>query len=178
MNDKNFVGNSRSCIDFLGNEWNYDCMGCSVTSGDIKLPGGFIYDGKYCVLGCDPEIPIPGFLIVNTKRHINSFSELSRDERIEIGDVIACAEKALKEIGIVDKVTLVQEERSRHLHIWIFPNYEWMNEKFGKGISYLREISEYCIKNCTSEDVSKVLDVISSVKNYFNKNFKDGNYDS
>lgn len=30
MNDKNFAGNSRSAIDFLGNEWTYECMGCAI----------------------------------------------------------------------------------------------------------------------------------------------------
>ena len=77
------------------------------------------------------------------------------------------AEKALKELKIVDEITLIQEERSKHLHIWIFPNYKWMTEKFGKGISYLREISEYAKRNCSEENVQKVLDVIKKIKEYF-----------
>ena len=89
MNDINFAGNSRVSVDFLGNEWNYNCMGCDICSGKIQLPGGIIYDGEYCILGCDPEIPIPGFLVVNTKRHVNSFSELNKEERYEISNVIS-----------------------------------------------------------------------------------------
>ena len=100
MNGINFAGNSRSAIDFLGNKWNYDCMGCAISRGDIKIPGGIIYEGKHTLLGADPEIPISRFLIVNTKRHVNSFSELNK------------------------------EERSKHLHIWIFPTHSWMIEKF------------------------------------------------
>ena len=70
MNDNNLAGNSRCAIDFLGNEWKYECIGCAISSGEIKIPGGIIYEGKYTILGADPEIPIPGFLIVNVKRHM------------------------------------------------------------------------------------------------------------
>ena len=169
MNDNNFSGNSKTAVDFLGNRWNYDCMGCAISRGEIKIPGGIIYEGKYTILGADPEIPIPGFLIVNIKKHVNSFSELNKEERNEIGDVIAYAEKALKELNIVQEVTLVQEERSKHMHIWIFPNYTWMNEKFGKGITYLRDISEYAQKNANEEVIKEVLNVIEKVREYFQK---------
>ena len=42
MNDNNLIGNSKVAIDFLGNEWHYDCMGCAIARGDIKIPGGTI----------------------------------------------------------------------------------------------------------------------------------------
>lgn len=163
MNDNNFSGNSKTAVDFLGKRWNYDCMGCAISKGEIKIPGGIIYEGKYTILGADSEIPIPGFLIVNIKKHVNSFSELNKEERNEIGDVIEYAEKALKELNIV------QEERSKHMHIWIFPNYTWMNEKFGKGITYLRDISEYAQKNANEEVIKEVLNVIEKVREYFQK---------
>ena len=101
MNDNNFTSNSKSSVDFLGNVWIYDCMGCAISRGEIKIPGGIIYEGKYTILAADPEIPIPGFFIINVKRHINSFSELNKEERTEIGNVIFYAEKALKELNIV-----------------------------------------------------------------------------
>ena len=47
MNDNNFAGNSKYGIDFLGNEWKYECMGCAISSGKIKIPGGIVYEGKY-----------------------------------------------------------------------------------------------------------------------------------
>ena len=122
---------------------------------------------KNAILGADPEIPIPGFLIINVKRHIRSFSQLDKEERNEIGNLIVYAERALKELKLVEEVTLVQEERSKHLHIWIFPNYHWMTEKFGKGITYLREISEYAKKNSNEEEIQKVLDTIEKIKTYF-----------
>ena len=84
-----------------------------------------------------------------------------------MGNVITYAEKALKELNIVNEVTLVQEERSKHLHIWIFPNYNWMTEKLGKGITYLREISEYAQRTVNDEKIKEVLDVSQKVRKYF-----------
>ena len=43
----------------------------------------------------------------------------------------------------------------------------WMTEKFGKGITYLREISEYAKNNVTKEKINKILNVIEKVRVYF-----------
>ena len=136
---------------------------------DYRTKGGdgYNFEGKYSILGADPEIPIPGFMVLNSKRHINSVSDLSKEERYEIINVISLAEKALKELNIVEEVTLVQEERSMHLHIWIFPNYKWMTEKFGKGIKYLRDISEYAKNNVKEKDIKEILEVIDKIREYF-----------
>lgn len=167
MSEHSLKGSTRSSIDFLGNKWEYDCMGCAITNKEISIPGGIIFEGKYTILGANPEIPIPGFMIINSKRHINSFSELSKDERYEMTDVISLTEKVLKELNIVEEVTLIQEERSKHLHIWIFPNYKWMAEKFGKGIKYLRDISEYAKNNVNENDIKEILEVIDKIREYF-----------
>lgn len=167
MKDENFAGNSKTAIDFLGNKWNYECMGCAISNKEIDIPGGIIYEGKYTLLGADPEIPIPGFLILTIKRHVNSIYQLNKDERYELIDVIANAEKALKKLKITNEITLVQEERSKHLHIWIFPNYDWMTEKFGKGIKYLRDISEFAQKNVTENNIKEILNIIEKIRKYF-----------
>ena len=159
--------NLKTSIDFLGNKWNYTCMSCAITNKEIIVPGGNIFEGKYTILGADPEIPIKGFLVLNVKRHVNSFSELSKEERYEVIDVIAYAEKALKELNIAKEVTIVQEERSKHLHIWIFPNYDWMTEKFGKGVKYLRDISEYAQKNVSENEITEILNSVEELRKYF-----------
>lgn len=172
MKDENFAGNSKSTIDFLGNKWEYDCMGCAIANGEMKTPGGIIYEGKYTILVADPEIPIPGFFIVNIKKHINSFSQLNKEEREEIGDIIVYAQRAIKKICNVKEITLVQEERASHFHIWIFPNYSWMNEKIGKGITYLRDICEYSKTNANKDIIEEVLYIAKKAKEYFKEIYK------
>lgn len=88
-------------------------------------------------------------------------------------ELIYMAVKALKDLKITDEVTIIQEERSKHFHVWIFPNHQWMNEKFGKGITYLREISSYVQKNIKQEEVEKILKTVERLKKYF-KNLELG----
>lgn len=152
--------------DIMGNEIKSECIGCAIVRGEVNLPGGIIYDGKSIILAADPEIPIPGFLIITSKRHIQSFAELYTKERIEIVNTIALAEKAIKDLNIAETVTIVQEERSKHFHIWIFPNQEWMKEKFGYGLQYLREINSYAKQNASDEDIEKVINTADAVKAY------------
>ena len=96
MNDTNIAGNAKTAVDFLGNTLSFDCMGCAITNGEIQVPGGIMYDGKSVVLAADPEVPIPGFLIVNAKKHVKSLADLTTDERHDVIDIIAIAENALK----------------------------------------------------------------------------------
>ena len=156
----------RTETDFLGNEMTFDCMGCDITSGKLAVPGGVIFKGDIAVLAADPEVPIPGFLVVNVSRHVRSLSELNSTERHEVVDVAAAAERALKSLGI-SEVTLVQEERSSHFHIWVFPNYDWMTERFGKGVSYLRDIMHYAEDRADDATRQEVLATIEKVRDYF-----------
>lgn len=153
--------------DFLGNELKYECMGCAISNLKISIPGGIIYNGKYAILAADPEIPLPGFLVVNSKRHVNSFSKLTKEEIIEIGLLIKYAEEALKDLRITTEVTLVQEERSKHLHLWIFPTQQWMIDKYGKGIFYLKEIIDDVMHNHNESDVQDVMETTQKIKQYF-----------
>lgn len=139
-------------------------MGCAIVNEDIAIPGGPVYRGEHCFLAPDPEIPIPGFLVLNAKRHVNSFAELTLNERREIGDVLAHAELALKELGVTKEITLVQEERSAHFHIWIFPVQPWMTEHFGAGISTLREVATYAKTHATPAIIQEVLDTATRVR--------------
>ncbi|MBO4855582.1 HIT family protein [Candidatus Saccharibacteria bacterium] len=167
MDKDQLAGNSDQATDFLGNTQSFDCMGCAIANRKIEAPGGLIYEGDHAVIAGDPEVPIPGFLIVNAKRHIRSFSELDSAERHEVIDIVACAEKALRELGVADEVTVVQEERSKHLHVWVFPYHDWMSEQFGKGIKYLRDITEYARAHAEPSVLDETMATIEKVRKYF-----------
>ena len=143
---------------------NKKCTGCAIVNGKIISTGGIIHETDNFLLFQDPEVPIKGFLIVQAKKHVNSIIDFKEEEQIELIKLINKARIALKELNICDEITIVQEERSKHFHIWLFPNYKWMQEKFGKGIKYLRDISQYVEENVTPKDVEEVLDIIEKLK--------------
>lgn len=159
-------------IDFLGNRWECECIGCAIRDGKLIPPGGIIYESESFVVEQDPEIPINGFLIVSSKKHIKSIIELSENERHELIDLVDLSIRAIKDLDLTDEVTIVQEERSEHLHFWVFPHSDWMDERFGKGISYLRAINSYVRENISPEDKDMVLETVEEIKKYFEKNIK------
>ena len=170
MTVERVASNIKQATDILGNKLTYECMGCAIVSGAITPPGNIIHNGNGFILAADPEVPIPGFLVVNSKRHISSISELTVEERIEMINIVAHAEKALKQLKLANEITIVQEERSKHLHVWIFPTNDWMIEKFGKGVQYLRDIFAYAQDHANDDTIANILECIRLVRNYFNKN--------
>ena len=167
LKDENLVGFAHEAVDFLGNHWKFDCMGCALHNGGIKPIGGFIYESKYFYVIQDCEIPIEGFLVINAKRHVNSIVEMTMDERHDLVDLIYKCTNAVKEVTGVEKVTLVQEERSMHFHFWVFPNQDFMTEKFGMGISHIRDICAYARENASDAQINKILETIEKLKENF-----------
>ncbi|MDE5538976.1 MAG: HIT family hydrolase [Bacilli bacterium] len=169
LNDTNLVGNSNTATDFLGNKWTFDCIGCAIANHEINVPGGLIYESDNFVINHDPEIPIKGFLIINPKRHIRSLIEMRDDERIELIKLMNLSIQTLKALNITTEVTIIQEERSSHFHVWLFPHHKWMAEKFGKGIKYIRDICAYAKENATDNEKEEIIITIDKVRDYIKK---------
>lgn len=144
-----------------------NCMGCNIRDGKMIPFGGIIYETENFSVAQDAEVLLDGFLIIQSKRHVRSIEEFTEEENIELAKLLYKVRKAIKELNICDQIILVQEETSKHFHIWLFPEYDWIKEKFGKGIKYLRDINEYIIQNVTEKDKEKVLDTINKLKRYF-----------
>lgn len=50
----------------------------------------------------DWELPIEGFMIVSPKRHVERLDEFSRDERIEMFDIVDRVISILRERGVCE----------------------------------------------------------------------------
>ncbi len=154
--------------DFTNKEWTCKCIGCSIGNGEIVPPGGIIADTENFVLHQDPEVPIRGFLIIASKRHIKSISELSLEESTELFELVYRARLAMKNAVNINEVTIIQEERSGHFHIWLLPKYEWMTDKFDNSLSSIREIMNYSKENLkTKDNIEEILLVVSELKGAF-----------
>lgn len=153
--------------DILGKEWNCKCIGCSIGNGEITPLGEIIMNTENFVLHQDPEVPIKGFLIIASKKHIKSLSELTCEESQELFGLVYRARIALKNIEDIKEAAIIQEERSDHFHLWLLPRYEWMDEKFKNSLSTVREILFYAKDNYkTEENISDVLATVGIIRDY------------
>lgn len=148
--------------DIFNNDMGEACIGCSVTNGTLIPIGGIIKETKNFIMHQDPEIPIKGFLIITTKLHLSSITQLQKSEVNELFELYYDARKALLTFEDILECTLIQEERSRHFHIWILPRYEWMNKQFKNSLSTIRPIMNYAKENMKVQ--SNINEIIAAAK--------------
>jgi diadenosine tetraphosphate (Ap4A) HIT family hydrolase len=127
--------------DFLGQEWEIDCMGCAVSNGSMLAPGGFIRKAEYFCVHQDPLIPLPGFLVIASLRHYRSIADMQPAEYEEFSNLVRSAHAAIKKVTNVTNLTIVQEESSSHFHLWFFPWSPQVVENYGQPtLTKIREI--------------------------------------
>jgi diadenosine tetraphosphate (Ap4A) HIT family hydrolase len=127
--------------DFLGNDWDIDCMGCAIGDQTMSVPGGLIQRTQYFCVHQDPLIPLPGFLVIASIRHIRSISDMQVSEYDEFSGLVRTVHSAIKEVTKTGYLTIVQEENSNHFHLWFFPWTQSVIEQYGQpSLTKIREI--------------------------------------
>lgn len=116
-------------------------MGCAISEGSMAVPGGFIQRTQHFCVHQDPLIPLDGFLVIASRRHIRSISEMRDAEYEEFSKLVRDVQLAIKEVTKVEQLTMVQEESSIHFHLWFFPWTQRVIERYGQpSLTKIREI--------------------------------------
>lgn len=152
--------------DFLGNEWNFDCMGCAISNELMSVPGGFIQKTDNFCIHQDPLIPLPGFLVIASLRHIRSISEMSNAEYDEFSILLRTTHHSIKEATKIEYLTIIQEESSVHFHLWFFPWTRDIIEHYGQpSLTKIREImTEYKKQSVSETEWGELRESIEKIK--------------
>jgi diadenosine tetraphosphate (Ap4A) HIT family hydrolase len=127
--------------DFLGNEWDITCMGCAISNHSMLAPGGLVQKTQHFCVHQDPLIPLPGFLVIASLRHIQFIVDMRESEYEEFSRLLWITHAAIKKVTGVQYLTMVQEEYSKHFHLWFFPWTPSVVEKYGSpALTKIREI--------------------------------------
>lgn len=144
-----------------------NCIGCSLAKGEIKPYGGVIYESKYFFVVSDIEVPISGFIIISSKRHVSSILDLSPEEIQDFNNLTLETRRVLSKVLPNIKFSLIQKEIRPHFHFWFMPKLAWM-EQFSDKLSGISEILEYSKKNLKTEaNLKEILNINLQIKNYF-----------
>lgn len=157
--------------DMKGNKVEIEnCLGCEISNGKLDVFGGLLYQGKSFAVAQDFELPIDGFIIVFSKRHIEKFIELTRKEQVELTNLISKTLNVLEKNRIADEYNVVFEEKAGyHFHIWLMPRHKWMIEKFGKVLKNIKPIQDYALQNMrTQENYDKIQKTCNLIKRELN----------
>ena len=156
-------------IDVIGNEVEFGCLGCDIANHKMMPPGGYVYNDGFINISADPIIPIPGFMVLGISKHVKSINDLSREERYKIMDILNLTIRKIKECKIAEEVLLIQEENSKHYHVWIVPIYEWMSI-FDKDVRNIDKIIKYSEEICNNDTKKDILECINKLKKSFEMN--------
>ncbi len=129
--------------DFLDTTWNTSCMGCGIGDHSVVPPFGLIYESDCFVIHQDPLIPLEGFVLLASKRHISSIKEMTQEEYRNFSTSVWNIRSQYPESPELRYLTLIQEERGPHFHFWFFPWYIWMKTNSQPLLSQIRDISRY-----------------------------------
>lgn len=144
--------------DISGNTRKTICLSCSIVQSQVELRGGSVIRSKYFDVHQDFEIPIPGFMILTSLKHLMSVDEFNEEEQQDFIKVLSSTRKLQREVLGINVVYLHQEEdTSHHFHLWIFPRYEWMKE-WGRKSESMRPIMEHARANMKTDENLKQLD--------------------
>ncbi|QEE17546.1 HIT family hydrolase [Promethearchaeum syntrophicum] len=162
--------------DFLEKKWNFICMGCGIAQKVVNPPFGLIYESKNFVIHQDPLIPLSGFIIIASKNHISSITEMDEIVYEELSSLIYQTRKSLQTLGGILNITIIQEERSPHFHLWMFPWYKEMIGNKQNSIQNIRSIMKNLQKTRLQEfQISKIQNDIRILQNYFKSYYKREN---
>jgi diadenosine tetraphosphate (Ap4A) HIT family hydrolase len=156
-------------VDIHGHAKKIACLSCATQNGEVEPPGGSIFTSKYFDAHQDYEIPIPGFVIITSKRHLKSVDEFTDAEQRDFIKTLCRLRLAMRKALGIKIVYLFEREDATisHFHIWLFPRYSWMEKKFGLRISSVKPILEYARENLkTPSNIKKVETAIKKLKQF------------
>jgi len=157
----------KNIVDFTGKTKKIACLACAREKGEVDL--GNITKSEYFDAHQDYEIPIPGFIIISSRRHIQSVDEFTEDEQQDFIEFLCRIRSVMrKALGIETTYLFQAEDTTHHFHIWLIPRYSWMTEKFGTKIESVRPIINYSKEFLRTEsDIAKVEEATQKLKQFF-----------
>lgn len=160
----------KKMLNYCNEEIVFDgCPGCAYANHEFDIPCGMAYEDEIYTLCQDWKLPIPGFLVLSPKRHVDKFYLLSDNERIEMFSMVNKIIKILQDNNICDRFNVIFEEKeNRHFHIWIMPRYEWMKDLVGNITENIGEIFNYADNNLrTKENIERIKEISDLIKREF-----------
>src|SRR5580704_10260436 len=139
-----------------------DCNICRKQDGlktgsallDVPIPGGYIVEGEHFLAEHAPlQESSAGTVIVESRRHVLDFGEMTAAELAEFGSTVHRLVPAVKAATGVQRVYLLAVmERAPHFHLWLVPK---RNEGELRGVAYLAQQPPLTASQTAAEAMSR-----------------------
>ena len=127
------------------------CLSCEIVAGERATCGGIIAENDYFHAHQDVAYPVPGLVIVASKRHFNALDEMTPEEITSFMPLVTRIRRAQREVlGIEHTYYFYNEDTNHHFHLWMVPRHPWM-EEFGRSVQSLRPALRHARDTMSSE---------------------------
>lgn len=166
---------------FDGNEIDVgNCMGCHIVHNfnNPKVCPGQVVKTKHFTIAQDFELPINGFIVISSIRHIGSINEMTKEEKQELLTLIDIVIDCLKRLKVCPQYNVVWEEKdNNHFHVWLVPRHKYLLDAIGSNfMKKLGELFNYAKTNLrTKENIKAINDTLKKLKEQLlaNKEIQD-----
>jgi diadenosine tetraphosphate (Ap4A) HIT family hydrolase len=139
-----------------------DCHICRKQDGlktgsallDAPIPGGYIVESEHFLVEHAPlQESSAGTVIVEARRHLLDFGEMTLSESAELGSILHRLIPAIKAATGVERVYyLAVMEHSPHFHLWLVPR---KGEGELRGLEYLAQRPPLTSSYSAAEEMSR-----------------------
>jgi len=134
--------------EYLRAEKSKECLFCTLAGQEQKKENWVIYKGEYWYVVVNTYPYSSGHLMVVCNRHLENFSELTREENLELMELLARSEEALKKAFRPDGINMGANLGKTagagiegHLHVHMVPRWQG-DTNFMTTVGETRVISE------------------------------------
>jgi diadenosine tetraphosphate (Ap4A) HIT family hydrolase len=124
------------------------------TPTDSSPPGGYVVEGEHFLVEHAPlQESSAGTVILEARRHLLDFGEMTPTESAELGSILHRLVPAIKAATGVQRVYfLAVMERAPHFHLWLVPK---KNEGELRGVGYLAQQPPLTASYSAAEEMSR-----------------------
>jgi len=151
-------------------EKNITCIGCSLINKAIKSPCETIFESKNFLVNQDYEVPIPGFVVLSTKRHIKGILDFNNNEEKEFYKLVKNIRLALSKALDIKYVMLFSNESKiiskrnpSHFHFCFLPKDGFESKTLNETLVYAKENMK------TENNIKRVKESAIKLKKFLSK---------
>ena len=127
------------------------CLSCEIVSGRREVTGGALCETECFHAHQDVAYPVPGLVIVASKRHFKSFIDMNDGETEDFLPLVKKIRHAQSRVGIEAVYYFYNEDTKHHFNFWMVPRYPWM-ARFGKSVEAVRPALIHAREHMASEE--------------------------
>lgn len=147
------------------------CAICRTIAGEFTVPGGVIWEDELWMLRhSPPPAPLAGWLMLQTRRHVQGPAHFTDQEAKAFGPVLRHLSRALEVVSGAPRIyTIALGESYPHMHAHLVPRFtDLPDEHVAMGITDLfRAVGSREIEGATE---AEMLSISEALRQYLTAN--------